>query len=106
MKPIDFWFTIGSTYSYLSVMRLDRVSIDSGRYHQYLTFPDYTVHDFESDPGLDYVHKFYVEFFALSICEQLQTRPDGTKFHYELVDTNGAPVVSFTLAEADWAGCQ
>lgn len=27
---IDFWFTIGSTYTYLSVMRLDRVAADEG----------------------------------------------------------------------------
>jgi 2-hydroxychromene-2-carboxylate isomerase len=30
MAGIDFWFSIGSTYSYLSVMRLDRVSAESG----------------------------------------------------------------------------
>jgi len=28
--PIDFWFTMGSTYSYLSVMRLDGVERQSG----------------------------------------------------------------------------
>jgi 2-hydroxychromene-2-carboxylate isomerase len=27
MKPIDFWFSIGSTYSYLTVMRLKTVGI-------------------------------------------------------------------------------
>jgi 2-hydroxychromene-2-carboxylate isomerase len=30
MARIDFWFSIGSTYSYLSVMRLGRVAIESG----------------------------------------------------------------------------
>lgn len=30
MAPIDFWFSIGSTYSYLAVMRLDAVSARSG----------------------------------------------------------------------------
>lgn len=30
MAQIDFWFSIGSTYSYLSVMRLRRVSAESG----------------------------------------------------------------------------
>jgi 2-hydroxychromene-2-carboxylate isomerase len=25
--PIDFWFSIGSLYSYLSVMRLDRIAL-------------------------------------------------------------------------------
>jgi 2-hydroxychromene-2-carboxylate isomerase len=29
MKQIDFWFSIGSTYSYLSVMRLGRVSAET-----------------------------------------------------------------------------
>jgi 2-hydroxychromene-2-carboxylate isomerase len=27
---MDFWFSIGSTYSYLSVMRLDRVEQETG----------------------------------------------------------------------------
>ncbi|HHB80440.1 MAG TPA: 2-hydroxychromene-2-carboxylate isomerase [Aliiroseovarius sp.] len=30
MKPIDFWFSIGSTYSYLTVMRLDAVAAREG----------------------------------------------------------------------------
>ena len=30
MKPIDFWFSIGSTYSYLTVMRLDAVAKREG----------------------------------------------------------------------------
>jgi 2-hydroxychromene-2-carboxylate isomerase len=30
MAGIDFWFSIGSTYSYLSVMRLQRVSAETG----------------------------------------------------------------------------
>jgi 2-hydroxychromene-2-carboxylate isomerase len=30
MPRIDFWFSIGSTYSYLSVMRLGRVSAETG----------------------------------------------------------------------------
>ncbi len=30
MADIDFWFSIGSTYSYLSVMRLERVAAESG----------------------------------------------------------------------------
>jgi len=30
MKAIDFWFSIGSTYSYLSIMRLDAVSRTTG----------------------------------------------------------------------------
>ncbi len=29
-EPIDFWFTMGSTYSFLSVMRLARVQRESG----------------------------------------------------------------------------
>jgi 2-hydroxychromene-2-carboxylate isomerase len=29
-EPIDFWFSIGSTYTYLTVMRLARVEQDSG----------------------------------------------------------------------------
>jgi 2-hydroxychromene-2-carboxylate isomerase len=30
MAKIDFWFSIGSTYSYLSVMRLGRVATETG----------------------------------------------------------------------------
>lgn len=30
MKPIEFWFSIGSTYSYLTVMRLDKVARETG----------------------------------------------------------------------------
>lgn len=30
MKPIDFWYSIGSTYSYLTVMRLDEVAQEHG----------------------------------------------------------------------------
>ena len=30
MSGIDFWFSIGSTYSYLSVMRLPRVAAEAG----------------------------------------------------------------------------
>ena len=30
MGDIDFWFSIGSTYSYLSVMRLDGVAAAAG----------------------------------------------------------------------------
>ena len=30
MKQIDFWFSIGSTYTYLTVMRLDDVAKDTG----------------------------------------------------------------------------
>lgn len=30
MKPIDFWFSIGSTYTYLAVMRLGAVERESG----------------------------------------------------------------------------
>ncbi len=30
MKPIDFWFSIGSTYSYLSVMRLADIEEETG----------------------------------------------------------------------------
>ena len=30
MKPIVFWFSIGSTYSYLTVMRLDEVARSTG----------------------------------------------------------------------------
>ena len=30
MAPIDFWFSIGSTYTYLAVMRLGEVSAQSG----------------------------------------------------------------------------
>ena len=30
MAPIDFWFSIGSTYSYLSVMRMPEVVRASG----------------------------------------------------------------------------
>ena len=30
MKPIDFWFSIGSTYSYLTVMRLPTFAKDHG----------------------------------------------------------------------------
>ena len=30
MKPIDFWVSIGSTYSYLSVMRLADVERETG----------------------------------------------------------------------------
>jgi 2-hydroxychromene-2-carboxylate isomerase len=28
--PIDFWFTMGSTYTYLSVMRLNELERSSG----------------------------------------------------------------------------
>lgn len=30
MTPIDFWFSIGSTYSYLTIMRLDGVAAETG----------------------------------------------------------------------------
>ena len=30
MKPIDFWFSIGSTYTYLTVMRLAEVENETG----------------------------------------------------------------------------
>lgn len=30
MRPIDFWFSIGSTYSYLTVMRIDTVAEQAG----------------------------------------------------------------------------
>lgn len=30
MKPIEFWYSIGSTYSYLTVMRLDDVARQTG----------------------------------------------------------------------------
>lgn len=30
MAPIDFWFSIGSTYSYLTVMRLDEIATARG----------------------------------------------------------------------------
>lgn len=30
MANIDFWFSIGNTYSYLSVMRLGRVAVETG----------------------------------------------------------------------------
>lgn len=30
MKPIDFWFSIGSTYSYLTLMRLENVARETG----------------------------------------------------------------------------
>ena len=29
-RPIDFWFSIGSTYTFLTVMRLDKVERDHG----------------------------------------------------------------------------
>jgi len=38
MKPIDFWFTIGSTYTYLSAMRLPRVAEESGISFNYRPF--------------------------------------------------------------------
>lgn len=30
MKPIEFWFSIGSTYSYLTIARLEQVQRDTG----------------------------------------------------------------------------
>ena len=30
MKPIDFWFSIGSTYTYLTVMRLPALAREQG----------------------------------------------------------------------------
>ncbi len=30
MKDIDFWFSIGSTYTYLTVMRLNKVEQEAG----------------------------------------------------------------------------
>jgi len=30
MSSLDFWFSVGSTYTYLSVMRLDTVERQSG----------------------------------------------------------------------------
>ncbi len=38
MKPIDFWFTVGSTYAYLSVMRLESVSRETGISFNYRPF--------------------------------------------------------------------
>jgi 2-hydroxychromene-2-carboxylate isomerase len=38
MKSIDFWFTIGSTYTFLSVMRLESVSRESGISFNYRPF--------------------------------------------------------------------
>ena len=29
-RPIDFWFSVGSTYAFLSVMRLDSVEREHG----------------------------------------------------------------------------
>jgi len=36
--PIDFWFSVGSTYTYLSVMRLERVSRETGIAFRYRPF--------------------------------------------------------------------
>lgn len=38
MKPIQFWFSIGSTYSYLTVMRLDTVAQETGTVFEYRPF--------------------------------------------------------------------
>ena len=38
MKSIDFWFTIGSTYTYLSVMRLEAVAKETGISFNYRPF--------------------------------------------------------------------
>ncbi len=38
MKSIDFWFTIGSTYTYLSVMRLEAVAKETGTSFNYRPF--------------------------------------------------------------------
>ena len=38
MSGIDFWFSIGSTYSYLSVLRLQRVSAAAGISFRWLPF--------------------------------------------------------------------
>ncbi len=38
LKPIQFWFSIGSTYSYLTVMRLSEVAIEAGVSFEYRPF--------------------------------------------------------------------
>jgi len=89
-------------------LRLDHVSVDNGGYHQFLTFPQYTVAELESDPGLDFVHDYYAEFYTSLICTMpicKQHLSEGLacsgKFRYELVDMNGEAVISFSLNGSD-----
>lgn len=89
-------------------LRLDRVSIEVGDYHQLFTFPYDTVASLESDPGLDFVRDHYAEVFSEMICELplCQTRlADGQDcsgtYRYTFLDMNGKQVLTFSLDGAD-----
>lgn len=91
-------------------LRLDRIAIELSVYNQYLTFPEYTVSELVSDPGLDYVRDFYAEAFMLQICgvpacqsNLAEGKSCKGAFQYNLVDMNGEQVVSFAL---DGSNCR
>ncbi len=85
-------------------LRLDRVAIERSVYHQYLTFPEFTVLDLASDPGLGVVRDFYAQELMLQVCQVPTCQKSlaegkscrGT-VHYEIVDKDGRHVVSFSL---------
>ena len=89
-------------------LRLDRIAIERSVYHQYLTFPEYTVSELDTDPGLELVRDYYAEAFMLQICDVPQCRQNVAEgmscdgiFQYNLVDMYGEQVVSFSLDGSD-----
>ncbi len=90
-------------------LRLDRMSIEGGDFHQLLTFPYDTVANLQSDPGLDFVRDHYAEIFSVTICELplCQARLADSQncsgtYVYTFLDMNGEQVFTFSL---DGAGC-
>lgn len=89
-------------------LRLDRIAIELSVYNQYLTFPEYTVAELGSDPGLAFVREYYADAFMSQICGVSTCQSDlaegkncrGT-FQYNLFDMNGEQVISFVLDASD-----
>jgi len=81
-------------------IRADRIEFNENEMQYFLTFVDETADELESNDTLSE----YRVFFVSGLCETVELEESlaaGLGFHYFFVDKNDAPVMEFTVTQAD-----
>ena len=81
-------------------LRADRIDFHEDEMQYFLTFVDETAEELAVDETLSE----YQEFFVSGLCETVELEESlaaGVGFHYFIVDKNDAPVMEFTITQAD-----